>query len=110
MTGWRKSGNKFGAVKTTVDSVTFDSKGEAGRYQQLKLLQRAGKIYELELQPSYDITINGIHICKVKLDFRYVDHDTRKVVVEDFKGRDTPVSRLKRKLLHAQHGVIVTLV
>lgn len=39
-----KAPNKYGAKKTVVDGVTFDSKAEARRYQQLKLMQQAGEI------------------------------------------------------------------
>jgi len=34
--------NKYGAKKTVVDNITFDSKKEAARYQELKLLEKAG--------------------------------------------------------------------
>ena len=45
--------NKYGARKTVIDGITFDSKREAIRYQELKLLERAGEIKDLELQPKY---------------------------------------------------------
>ena len=101
--------NKFGAVKTVVDGITFHSGAEARRYQQLKLLERAGHIRQIELQPVYKIEIGGKHVCKVILDFRYFDGEQR--VVEDVKGRDTAVSRLKRKLVEASYpGTKVTVV
>lgn len=100
--------NKYRAKPTTIDGITFHSKGEAGRYNELKLLERAGEISGLELQPSYPIVINGQKVCKVVLDFRYTIGG--KVVVEDFKGMDTAISRLKRKLVKACHGVEVVLI
>ena len=55
----RWSNNKYKAVKTTIDGITFDSKREAKRYTELKLLEKSGMITHLELQPKYDIIING---------------------------------------------------
>ncbi|MDD3747626.1 MAG: DUF1064 domain-containing protein, partial [Anaerostipes sp.] len=43
--------SKYGARKTVIDGITFDSKREAKRYQELKLLEQAGEISYLELQP-----------------------------------------------------------
>lgn len=97
--------SKYLARKTRVDGLSFDSAGEARRYQDLLLLQRAGTISGLVLQPSFAITLNGVHVCKVVLDFSYIQDGKR--VYEDFKGYDTPVSRLKRKLLRAQFGIEV---
>lgn len=102
--------NKYGAKKTTIDNIVFDSMKEARRYEQLKILQNAGKISELELQPSYAIVLNDHKVCVVKLDFEYLDHATGQYITEDAKGLDTPVSKLKRKLVMAVHGVDVRLV
>lgn len=93
--------SKYRAVKTVVDGITFHSAAEARRYLQLKLLERSGHIRQIELQPVYKIEIGGKHICKVILDFRYWEGQLR--VVEDVKGRDTAVSRLKRKLVEASY-------
>lgn len=101
--------NKYRAQKTTIDGITFHSKGEAERYQQLKLLERGKAISNLELQPSYPITHSGVKICTVKLDFRYTDNATGREIVEDFKGYDNAMSKLKRKLVKAFYGVEVTL-
>ena len=100
--------SKYRAKPTTVDNIRFSSKREANRYCSLKILQNAHKISELRLQPSYDITINGTHICKVKLDFEYMCDGNK--ITEDSKGYDNPLSQLKRKLVEAQHGIEVLLV
>lgn len=103
--------NKYGAVKTTVEGITFDSGAEARRYQQLRLLERAGEISDLERQVSYRIDINGVHVCNVRPDFRYRDNRAGKVVVEDVKGGPaTAVFRLKQKLVLAAHGITVVEV
>src|SRR5258708_28360764 len=90
--------NKYRAVRTTVDGITFHSKLEAARYSELKLLERAGKVHDLVLQPVYPIVLNGIRICKTIGDFSYFEVKTGKFVTEDVKGMDTPTSRIKRRL------------
>lgn len=120
---WTRS--KYKAVKTTIDGITFDSKKEAKRYTELKLLEKAGHITHLELQPEYQITINGAKICKYKADFRYftvraennersynskgewqtptMTGDKEGQIVEDVKGFKTPIYRLKKKLVEASY-------
>ena len=57
--------SKYGAVKTVVDGIAFDSKAEARRYRELWALWRAGEISgDLELQPEYEVRINGVAICR----------------------------------------------
>jgi hypothetical protein len=98
--------SKFKAVKTVLDGITFASKKEAKRYTELKLLERAGEISRLELQPRYDIIINGVKVCTYVADFSYFDKSSR--VVEDVKGMKTPVYRLKKKLVEALFpGVVI---
>ena len=99
---------KYQNRKTTVDGITFDSAKEARRYGELKLLERAGQITGLEIQPSFRIVVNNCLICTYKADFRYTTdtpHVRGLVVVEDVKGMKTPVYRLKKKLMLAIHGV-----
>ena len=94
--------------KTIVDGITFDSAKEARRYGELKLLERAGQITGLEIQPSFRLVVNNCLICTYKADFRYTTdtpHVRGLVVVEDVKGMKTPVYRLKKKLMLAIHGV-----
>ena len=115
--------NKYKAVKTTIDGITFDSKREAKRYTELKILEKAGHITHLEFQPVYQITVNGVDICKYKADFRYftvraesnersynskgewqtptMTGDKEGQIVEDSKGFRTPIYRLKKKLVEA---------
>jgi hypothetical protein len=93
--------NKYGAVKTTVYGITFESGHEANRYLILRDMLRAGEIKDLRRQVDYRIDINGEHICIYRADFVYVDTITGQEVVEDAKGVRTPVYRLKRKLMRA---------
>lgn len=91
--------NKYRAIKTEVDGIVFDSKAEARRYSELKMLERLGEIQSLELQPAFKVTINGKNICTYKADFAYFTD--RERVVEDVKGFKTPIYRLKKKLVEA---------
>jgi len=97
---------KYGNRKTVVDGITFHSAKEAKRYGELKLLQRAGEITSLELQPRFPIVINGVKVCTYVGDFGYVDH-TGSPVIEDCKGFKTAIYRLKAKLMKAVHGIEV---
>lgn len=47
--------NKYNAKKVEIDGITFDSKKEAARYCDLKLMQRAGEIRDLQLQVEYEL-------------------------------------------------------
>lgn len=100
--------NKYHAVKTEVDGVVFDSKAEAKRYGELKLLGRGGYIRNLELQPTFVFAIGGKAIFKYLADFRYFEGQTR--VVEDVKGLQTAVFRLKRKIIEAHFNIKITVV
>ncbi len=103
-----KSGNKYRNVKTEVDGIIFASKKEAWRYSELKLLERAGEISHLELQPRIKIVIGGV---KVRLDtgrqvvyigdFRYYDNTRKHFVIEETKGFKTPAYKLKKAMVRA---------
>ncbi len=91
--------SKYSAIKTVIDGITFASKKEAGRYSELRLLDRAGQIKALELQPKFPLIVNGTKVCTYIADFAY--QEGGKYVVEDVKGMKTPAYRIKRKLLLA---------
>ena len=97
--------NKYGAIKTTVDGITFHSKKEAAHYQDLKLRVRKGEIKDLILQPKFPLVINGVKCGSYIGDFEYVEGGRRVIV--DVKGVKTPVYNLKKKLVKAVHGVEV---
>lgn len=102
--------NKYRAIKTEVDGILFHSRKESHRYLQLKMLLKQGYIKDLECQPCYEIVVNHIKVCKVILDFRYVSTATNKEIIEDVKGMDTALSRIKRKLLKALYNIEVILI
>lgn len=87
----------------------FPSRREARRYDVLRQKEELGVISRLGLQPKYEIVINGEKVCTVVLDFKYLEYGVTWVV-EDSKGHDNAMSKLKRKLVKACHGVDVVLV
>ena len=102
---------KYGNTKVTVDGIEFDSKAEACRYGDLKLLVRAGEITDLDLQPKFDLFGQGhTKICSYRADFGYTVVKTRLRVIEDVKGMKTPAYRLKAKLFLDNFGVPITEV
>lgn len=97
--------NKYNARKVEIDGHTFDSVKEGKRYGVLKVLERAGHIENLELQPKIDCVVNGEKVCSYRADFRYLERG--EPVYEDVKGVKTPVYKLKRKLVRACTGIEV---
>lgn len=115
--------NKFGAKKVNMDGMVFDSKAEAVRWRELKLLQRAGKISGLERQVKYEIIpehrepdtvgprgglIRGKLIEPARYyvaDFVYTVTESGETVVEDVKGFRTPEYRLKKALMLDRYGI-----
>jgi Protein of unknown function (DUF1064) len=100
--------NKYGAKKTTIDGIKFDSLKEARRYTELRLLERAGKILDLQCQVGYSLVVNGHKIGRYTADFVYWDSGIRKEVVEDVKSPATKKARdyvLRKKLMLAIHGI-----
>jgi hypothetical protein len=93
---------KYRAKPCTIDGIRFASQGEGRRYAELKLLERAGVIQGLRLQPRYVIQDSFRREGKVVqaisyvADFEYTENSKR--VAEDFKGVETAVFRLKRKM------------
>ena len=97
--------NKYNAKKTTVDGIKFDSKKESDRYAFLKLMEKAGKISDLELQPEFLLqerfVFNGKYIREIRYiaDFAYTYNGKR--IIEDVKSVATMTSiyLLKKKML-----------
>lgn len=95
--------NKYRAKKCVIDGIKFDSQKEGRRYTALKLLEKSGAIKDLELQPKYDLIVNGSKVGFYKADFRYVEND--RLVVEDVKGMKTPMYNLKKKMIKAIYNI-----
>lgn len=102
--------NKYNAIKTVVDGIKFDSRKEAARYQELKILRRAGEIRDLELQPRFllqdKFKLDGVTHRKIEYvaDFKYWDNKEKKWIIEDVKGVRTQVYLIKKKLFLKRYG------
>lgn len=97
---------KYGNKKTVIDGRVFDSKKEAGRYLQLRMMQTAGLIKNLQCQVEYRLEVEGSKIAKYIADFCYEENGVE--VVEDVKSsatRKLPTYRLKKKLMKAIFGI-----
>lgn len=118
--------SKYGSRKQTVSGITFDSRKEARRFQELRLLELAGQISDLRLQvkyqlippqraPSFEVYKSGPNKgrrkpgkllekeCSYIADFVYVQDG--ETVVEDAKGYRTDVYIIKRKLMLERYGI-----
>ena len=98
--------SKYGAVKTEVDGIMFDSKREAKRYQELRLLEQAWEITNLCLQVPFELIPKSKYGMPIRYiaDFMYNDRNGQ-LIVEDAKGVKTPVYRLKRRLMAELNGI-----
>lgn len=115
---------KYGNKKITVDGVTFDSKKEYLRWCELRLLERAGRITDLQRQVKYELIPaqyeeferysktgkrlkNGRRCvekeCSYIADFVYTEDG--QTVVEDTKGFRTEAYIIKRKMMLYFHGI-----
>lgn len=85
--------------------MAFDSKREASRYRELVLLQRAGVIQGLRRQVPFTLIPKSPigRAIVYKADFVYMQDG--KEIVEDAKGVQTPVYRLKKRLLAERYGI-----
>lgn len=125
---FRRNGTKYNAQKATVDGITFDSRKEANRYLELKLLERGGVISDLRLQVEFELIPNQYATekrygkngkplkdkqvllerkCCYIADFVYKDNETKEMVVEDTKSpiTRTPEYRIKKKLMLYRYGI-----
>lgn len=99
--------NKYKNKKVILDDYVFDSIQESRRYKELKLLLRAGEIKDLELQPRFllqeGFKKNGKTYRKIEYvaDFKYIENS--KTIVEDVKGIQTDVFKIKHKLFEKKY-------
>lgn len=114
-----KKPSKYRAQPTVVDGIRFASQKEARRYGELKLLEKAGEIHGLVLQPAFGLhatatdTRRTFQVGWYKADFEYCECrrgakcERTRVVVEDVKGFKTPLYRWKKKHVEAQYRVTI---
>lgn len=103
--------SKYHNTKTKSKGITFHSKREAKRYEELLLLEKSGEVDCLELQPKFILQKsfkdrNGKTHRKIEYiaDFKYRDVRYNVPVVEDVKGAKTEVYKIKKKLFLKKYG------
>lgn len=95
---WLKFQNKKGKYKnkeTKASGRSFSSKGEAGCFQMLELMERAGQIEILQAQDHVYLTDARILYIA---DFKIFDKEIGQTVWIEYKGFETDVWRIKRRL------------
>lgn len=99
--------SKYYSVKTEIDGIVFDSKKEANRYGELKLLERAGEISNLRLQVPYILFPKNEYGREIKYlaDFVYIENG--KEIVEDTKGKKTRIYNLKKRIMAEKYGILI---
>ena len=102
---------KYHNKKVEYDGYTFDSIREKNYYIKLKLLEKAGKIKELELQkefelqPSFKLNNKTSRKITYRADFTYKTTEDDKLHVIDVKGFKTDVYKLKKKLFEYKYRI-----
>lgn len=122
--------SKYGNIKRrTADGILHDSTKEARRWNELKLLERAGAITGLQRQVKYILVPkqevayerispktgkrlkDGVRTleqeCAYVADFVYQDAKTGVLIVEDTKGVKTKEYIIKRKLMLWLYGISI---
>lgn len=95
----------------TLGGIVFSSKKEMKRYAELRLLERAGEVQDLELQPEFRVSINGEHYCTYTADFAYTEKGQR--VIEELKSTGTAKDaayRLRKKAAELFYGIKVKVI
>ena len=131
----RKNNTKLNNKSIVIDGIEFQSKKEGKRYAELKLLQRAGEISDLELQKKYELIPAQYEIVETGEQYKvgerkgqpktkrvcveqsivyiadFVYQKNGQTVVEDVKGYRDPASAtyakfvLKRKMMLFFYGI-----
>lgn len=110
--------SKMRNIKTDLAGIKFDSKKEAARFQELKLLEDTGQIRNLRLQVDFTLqeaytTTTGkrIRAIRYKADFTYEEPTGTGWVriVEDVKGNPQRTNEytMKRKMMQDRLGITI---
>jgi hypothetical protein len=110
----KKKNNRFKVSpveERTLGGIVFASKKEMKRYAELQLLQRAGEVQDLELQPKFRVSINDQHFCTYTADFAYTEKGQR--VIEELKSTGTAKDaayRLRKKAAELFYNIKVKVI
>lgn len=99
--------SKYKNKKVQIDMYVFDSIAESRRYKELALLEKAGEIENLQLQPKFllqeSFKKNGKTYRKIDYIADFMYEEKGKVIVEDVKGMETKEFKIKRKLFEYKY-------
>ena len=102
---------KYGNRKVMIDGILFDSKREAAYYSELKIREKAGEVTGVEMQRPFALLgANGTLMATFRADFCFWDNAAGRFRCIDVKGFDTPVGKLKRKMMKGLLGIDVEIV
>ena len=108
--------NKYKNIPCIIDGIKFQSKKEGARYCELALLEKAGIVAGFTCQPSFVLRESYIRCDGKKIrpityiaDFAVIYPDGH-TEIEDVKGVQTEVFKIKRKLLEAKYNLILKIV
>jgi hypothetical protein len=94
---------KYNNVKVEIDGIKFDSKREAKRYSELRLLANGQEITNLQLQVPFELIPAQKGGLRKELPMKYIAdfvyYENGKRVIEDTKGVKTKDYVIKRKLM-----------
>lgn len=96
----RRIYHKFNAIRTVSDGIKFASKREARRYEELKLMQKAGEVVFFLRQIPFYLPGNIKYVCDFQVFFK--DGTVR---FEDVKGMRTPQYKAKKRMVEALYPV-----
>lgn len=100
---------KYKAKAVYACGMRFASKAEFRRYEELKMMERAGLISNLEAQKPYVLIDKSKYGRAIKYIADYVYQEGGKLVVEDVKSEPTktPLYKLKKRLMAERYGIII---
>ena len=96
---------KYHAKRTEIDGIKFASKKEANRYQELKLMEKAGAIHDLQMQVPFPLIKKSSYGREIKYYADFVYYEGDRMIVEDTKGFRTDVYKLKKRLMAEIYGI-----
>lgn len=101
--------HKYGAVKTAIDGIEFDSKAEA-LYYQLHKHDKGMKMQEkFVLMDKFKLNGKAYREIAYKPDFTFYDENGNLTKVVDVKGVLTPEFKIKSKLFANRYGIQITV-
>jgi len=106
----KKRLNKYGAKQAMIDGHTFHSQAEARFYQLLKYRAHLGEVTDVKLQePFVVLGPKGQVVCTAVIDFVFWDNVEKRQRIVDVKGMQTPLSKLKYKVVEAFLGIKIEI-